>query len=235
MKLQDYNPDFNNIITISRVLDKRGTKQTSLLLDTTNNKFFVVDDDDNAYLLNPDFNEPEYIQTIIDLLNSIISEIDSCPDCLIYRLDEIKTIISNINNEDVISLINSSIIDVISSINQSNIEILNELEIIKNKVKNETIIYRDVVKEIIKWKTKIEKEVQYVEVRTTVYVQSKDKKPNKVETLPPTTTPPQSIGGWNWDPTIKWYVKWKRGKKYIMNDYQYKLLNLGSGQVSYSN
>jgi archaellum component FlaC len=212
-------------------LDKRGTKQTSLLLDATNNKFYIVDDDSNAYLLNGD--EPEYIKSIFDLLNSISDSIDNCPECIISQLNTIMTMIGSITNDQVVSILNSSIMNVMSLNNN----ILNEINSIKDKIKNETIIIKEVVKEVIKevvkWKTKIE----YVEVKTTVYVTSPTKKPNKVKTLPPKETPPQSIGGWIWDQKNGYFVKWKRGKKYIMgkNDYNYKMITLGCGQVSYLN
>lgn len=56
---------------------------------------------------------------------------------------------------------------------------------------------------------------EYIEVRTTVYVPVKEKKPNKVEILPPSSIPPSSIPGWIWDDVNKYFYKIKRNIKYI--------------------
>ena len=56
---------------------------------------------------------------------------------------------------------------------------------------------------------------EYIEVRTTKYVQTKDKKPDKIERFPPSLIPPSSIPGWIWDDVNKYYYKIKRGIKYI--------------------
>lgn len=204
MKLQDYGPDFNNLITISQVLDKRGTKQTSLILDTTNNKFYVIDDDNNAYPLNP--SDPEWSQTIIQLLNQIIQSNNDCPECLNLQLEWIRESLTTILNSDTNSLINSSKNELIEYLNN-----------ILDKVKNETIIVKEVqvekIKEIIK-EVKVPY-IQYVEVRTTKYVPSCKKRPDKTETLPPTNIPPSSIPGWIYNHIEGYYYKYKRGIKYI--------------------
>lgn len=159
MKLEEYNPDFNNLITISQVLDKRGTKQTSIILDTTNNRFYIIDDDNNAYPLNP--NDPEWSQTIIELLNQIIQTTDNCPECIISQLESIRESLTTILNSDTNSLINSSKNEIISYLN-----------IIDDKLIPITVEV-EVPKEVIVYKDKLVPVhiTEYVLTETTVYVE----------------------------------------------------------------
>ena len=95
--------------------------------------------------------------------------------------------------------------------------ILDELETIKDKIKNETIIVKEKLVEVVKEKI-VQKPVyikEYIEVRTTKYIQTKDKKEDKVERFLPTSNPPSSIPGWIFDEKNNYYYKIKRGIKYI--------------------
>lgn len=216
MKLFDIEQiDSNNLIVVSRVLDKRGTKQTSLLLDATNNKFWLVDDDDNYYLVNP--NIEGTLNIILSAINSINQSIDNCPPCITNTLSSILDIVSTIPNEGIKEVILASINESMTLILESNQSLSSQLSLIEEKVKNERIIIQEKRVEVIKEKI-VEKPIlvtNYIEVRTTKYIQVKEKKPDKVEVFPPTPIPPSSIPGWIYDSVKGYYYKIKRGIKYI--------------------
>jgi len=198
----------NNLVVIQRVLDKRGTKSTTLLLDADYNNFYLVDDDDNYYLVNGDIEGT--LNTILSAINEINSSIDNCPPCITNSLSQILYIVSTIPNESIKEVI-------LASIMSSNDSISTQLESVMDKIKNETIIIQEKRVEVVKEKI-VEKPVivnNYIEIRTTKYIRVSEEKPDRVDRLPPTTTPPNSIPGWIFDTVRNYYYKIKRGVKYI--------------------
>ena len=182
-----------NLIVVQRVLDRTGTKQTSLILDVDKNQFYLVDDDDNWYLINQDIES--VLNTILESINTINNSIDNCPECIISELELIKEDLNTTN-----SLVS---VDVMDKLN----DIEDKLVPIEVEVPVEVIVYQDrvvpveVPVEVIVYKDKIVKvvEKEYVLTTNTIYVQSPCNTPlpppnKKVETSNkpiPTNKPPK--------------------------------------------
>jgi hypothetical protein len=136
-------------------------------------------------------------------------------------IDDLKLDL-NLSTDEILSLINET-----SSNTELNTQLLNQIYSLVEP-KDPIIIYKE-VRTIVK---------EYIEVRTTKYVEVKCGKPippDKVERIPTGSINPMIIGGWV-EIGNGWSVKEKRGRKYykksgkVISEEEYKVQ---TGQINY--